>query len=147
MQPTNSLGWNHRIIQRKHDEKVSFQVHAVFYDDAGNPDSWTEGSTFPFGESFDELRSDLELQRLAFGKPVLVIDSDDDKEVLREKNPELFMLDKWHEHEAMDRSAQFIEMFHSQVASHPVISQSEELKKQAEVVTDALCKLYQMTST
>ncbi len=87
MQPTNSLGWNNRIIQRKRGERVSFQIHAVFYDDEGNPDSWTEDAAFPFGESFDEIRSDLELQRLAFGKPVLVIDTDGDKEVLREMEP------------------------------------------------------------
>ena len=146
MQQTSSLGWNHRIIKHNRDGRVSCQIHAVFYDAEGNPDSWTEEAAFPFGESFNELRIDLELQRLAFGKPVLLVDSDGEKEILRECEPEIMMQDRWLEHEAMDRSAQFIEIFHSQVASHPVTAQNKELKKQAEVVINEMTRLYQMTA-
>lgn len=46
----------------------------------------------------------------------------------------------------MDRSCQFIEMFYSQVVSHPVIAQSEKLKKQAELITEAMVELNQMTA-
>ncbi|MCP5537444.1 MAG: hypothetical protein H7A51_14575 [Akkermansiaceae bacterium] len=146
MNAPNTSVWNHRVIRKLRGDRLYFEIHEVYYDADGKPDAWTEDAVAPFGESLDELRRDCQIQRLAFSKPVLFVDRVGDKEILRECEPEIIMQDRWLEHEAMDRSSQFVEMFYNQVASHPAVSQNEKLKKQAKVITAALCELYQMTS-
>ena len=60
--------WNYRII-----ENAGYAVHEVYYDDEGNPTSWTANSVGIIGDTFDEICRDLKLYAKAFEKPVLTL--------------------------------------------------------------------------
>lgn len=50
---------------------VWFGIHEVFYADDDAVENWTEHSTKPFGETIEELRSDLTHFEKALTLPVL----------------------------------------------------------------------------
>ena len=74
--------WNHRVIRKTSRDETWYEIHEVFYDDDGNPHSWTEGSVSPYGESVEELCRVLDWFKGATEKPVLEISEKDGKEVL-----------------------------------------------------------------
>lgn len=66
------MSWSHRVVRRQYPSgEVSFALHEVYYDDAGEPTACTEGAVAPFGESLGELRRDLERMLSALDQPVL----------------------------------------------------------------------------
>lgn len=67
------MSWNHRILKHVSEQDISYGVHEVYYDDAGNPNAWTEREVGPHGESEREMRQSWMLYRSAFWKPVLVV--------------------------------------------------------------------------
>lgn len=52
-------------------------------------------------------------------------------------------LDKYHYHEALDRTHVFQSSFYEHITTHPVIVENERLKTKAEYIQDALMELYQ----
>lgn len=53
-------------------------------------------------------------------------------------------LDKYHYHEAIDRTHVFQASFEDHLATHPAIVGNEELKQKAEEIQKALGDLYQL---
>lgn len=70
--------WNYRVF-RHVDKCVGqdqewFGIHECYYDDAGNPDGWTENEVAPYGETVEELKKVLEMMADALKKPILEYD-------------------------------------------------------------------------
>jgi undecaprenyl pyrophosphate synthase len=65
--------WNYRVMRRhyKYADKLTYEIHEVYYDDSGNVQRHTLEASDPFGETVEELKEDIELMLLAFDKPVL----------------------------------------------------------------------------
>ncbi len=61
--------WNYRVIA---NEEINpyYTIHEVYYYD-GQPITLTENRIAAFGESVEELRSDMQLMIKALDKPVL----------------------------------------------------------------------------
>lgn len=71
-------GWNYRVIKTsyqlgKMEPFYDYVVYTVYYDDEGNPTSWSEDPTTIAGLDKETLLFDLEKIRLCFYKPVLMI--------------------------------------------------------------------------
>lgn len=67
------MSWNYRIIRRTWDEHgvETYAIHSVHYNEKDDP---TLVSTKPYsviGQTLEELKDDFEMQRVAFGKPIL----------------------------------------------------------------------------
>jgi hypothetical protein len=63
--------WNYRVVRKE----GALAIHAVYYDDSGEVEGWSERPFSPVAESCDELRTNLELMLEALGKDVLNIES------------------------------------------------------------------------
>lgn len=60
------------------------------------------------------------------------------------EDDETIILDKFHWHEALDRTHIAVDTFNEHIVSHPVIQQMNDLKSAADKASDALMELYQM---
>ena len=49
----------------------SYEIHEVYYDDAGKPKTYTMNSVKPFGEDLRELRQDIMWMLNALDTPIL----------------------------------------------------------------------------
>jgi len=65
-----ALGNEVSLVFENHDT-VSFQVHEVYYTDAGGIERWTENPVAPSAESPAELREDIRWFLQAFRRPIL----------------------------------------------------------------------------
>ncbi len=64
--------WNHRVMHKlESDGSHSYTIHEVYYDVDGAVTGWTENGIAPYGETLEELRSDLKRMVKALSKPVL----------------------------------------------------------------------------
>lgn len=65
--------WNYRVMRHvaPTSGEVWHAIHEVYYDEAGNPSSWTADEIWPVGETPEELRECLEAMAKAMEKPVL----------------------------------------------------------------------------
>jgi hypothetical protein len=79
--------WNYRVLKKTDPAtgETIYTIHEVYYDDAGKPETCTENSVAPMGESLAELKRDMDHYLLALSKPVLMYDSLKESEEL---NPE-----------------------------------------------------------
>lgn len=66
--------WNYRVLHNPKDG--SYAVHEVYYDNQGNPGSWTERPSAPYGESLDDFQNDLRAINRAFERPFLQVTAD-----------------------------------------------------------------------
>jgi hypothetical protein len=62
--------WNYRIMVRNGE----YAIYEVYYDDAGNVETFTDEPVYPAGESVEELCKDLEHYQQALRHPVLNYD-------------------------------------------------------------------------
>ncbi len=53
------MSWNYRIIRHDKTDEVYFQIHEVYYDEKDDIEAYTEESVHPFGETREELISDM----------------------------------------------------------------------------------------
>ncbi len=63
--------WNYRVVER--DGVLG--LHAVYYDDSGNIEGWSEIPFSPVAESIDELRTTLELMLESLAKDIVDVES------------------------------------------------------------------------
>ena len=63
--------WNYRVVRTKEKEYDSYQLYEVYYDDDGKIEGMTENAMQPYGESVEELESDLVFMMQALKQPVL----------------------------------------------------------------------------
>lgn len=67
------MSWNYRVIRHlaTQDGSAYYAIHEVYYNDQGMPYMVSHESVKPFGETLDELKSDLGMIHAALRKPVL----------------------------------------------------------------------------
>ena len=65
------MSWNHRVIRKVDEGEVSYQVYEVYYDENGEHEYWTKDAVRPFGETLEELRSDIRSFFHASKMPIL----------------------------------------------------------------------------
>ena len=53
--------WNNRIVKHEKDDAVWYSVHEVFYNDNGGIKFYTENPITIFGETVEEVKSQLEM--------------------------------------------------------------------------------------
>ena len=72
------MSWNYRVVKQKivtgGEETWSWGIREVYYDAQGKPTSCTAREVEPWGESFEELRRDMEMFNRALELPVLDYD-------------------------------------------------------------------------
>ena len=73
--------WNHRVTKRKTDfdegtgSNIEFGIREVFYNDNGEVYAIAEEADSPWGESFEDLKSDMEHYMKALDNPVIDLDT------------------------------------------------------------------------
>jgi len=80
-------GWNYRVIKRVGEQptdECTYQIHEVYYDDAGKVETWTNDPVEPSGETLEELREDCLHYSAALERNVLVEQQKDGREILIE---------------------------------------------------------------
>jgi len=81
-------GWNYRVIKREGEQatdECTYQIHEVYYDDAGKVETWTNDPVEPSGEALEELREDCLHYSAALERAVLVEQQKDGREILIEE--------------------------------------------------------------
>lgn len=74
--------WNYRVIRKENelldnsenvnsDERYSFGIHEVYYDDLNKITSCTVDSMDPYGTTFEELQACFAKMQKAFSEPIL----------------------------------------------------------------------------
>lgn len=64
--------WNYRVVRRQNPSgETTFSIHEAYYDEDGNVGTITTEPVQPQGETFEELKKDLEWYYQAFNRPVL----------------------------------------------------------------------------
>lgn len=79
------MGWNYRVVKRKHDRGWRIAIHEVFYNDEGKPDGVAQNPEHvsteledenDVGPSIDALEDMLKKMLASLKKPVLDYDED-----------------------------------------------------------------------
>lgn len=69
------MSWNYRIVRDVQivggTEHESFTIREVYYDDQGNPNSWSLEPSHPYGETWQEVCDDHAIMGRACGQPVI----------------------------------------------------------------------------
>jgi hypothetical protein len=63
--------WNHRVMRHKKEGKTWLAIHEVYYNDEGEPHSWTEEPVSLAGECIEDLREELKQILRCLDKPTL----------------------------------------------------------------------------
>ncbi len=63
--------WNYRVVRRDWGDEESFEIHEIYYDDAGEICMWTQDPIAARGVDPEELTADLILMLEAAEKPTL----------------------------------------------------------------------------
>lgn len=65
------MGWNHRILAHKDGDDWCFQIHEVYYDEQGNPNSYTSNPVGVSAESIEGINWTLDKMKECTNKPIL----------------------------------------------------------------------------
>lgn len=65
------MGWNHRVLAHKDGDDYYFQIHEVYYDENGIPNSYTANGVSVGGESLEAINWVLYKMRECINKPIL----------------------------------------------------------------------------
>ena len=73
------MKWDYRVVKRTNastdgDSYTGFGIHEVYYDAEGVPTMCTEDTVEPWGETLEELESDMKRYFEALQKPVLIFE-------------------------------------------------------------------------
>jgi hypothetical protein len=66
------MSWNYRVVKHTDKGEEWYGIHEVYYDKKDKPDMISEDPIDAHGMTPDELKSDLDMMRQAFDKPVVV---------------------------------------------------------------------------
>lgn len=61
------MSWNYRVIKTKD----GWGVHEVYYSVEGRITSWTSDTVYPYGQTEEEFRRDMEAYQASLLKPAL----------------------------------------------------------------------------
>jgi hypothetical protein len=66
------MPWNHRIMAHNNgDNEVYFQIHEVYYDENGSPNSYTVNPVTIGGEDLESIEWTLNKMLESLNKPIL----------------------------------------------------------------------------
>jgi hypothetical protein len=65
------MSWNYRVLRKNYNGAEYFEIHEVYYDSNGKPDSCTERAISPMGDTVEELKNEIEKIKKSFDLPVL----------------------------------------------------------------------------
>ena len=65
------MSWNHRILATEHKGEIFLNIHEVYYNDKGVPDSYTANPVSVSGETLEDLKWVLEKMKDCLSKPIL----------------------------------------------------------------------------
>lgn len=65
------MSWNHRILAHKDGDEMYFEIHEVYYDKEGKPDSYTANGVSVGAESLDGIKWVLDKMKECLDKPIL----------------------------------------------------------------------------
>ena len=65
------MGWNHRILAHKDGYDYYFQIHEVYYDENGIPNSYTSNDVSVRSESLEGINWILDKMKDCINKPIL----------------------------------------------------------------------------
>lgn len=65
------MGWNHRILAHEHSGEITFQIHEVYYDESGIPNSYTANAVGVTSESLKGITWTLNKMKECRKKPIL----------------------------------------------------------------------------
>ena len=72
------MKWDYRVVKKTNVSSdgnyVGFGIHEVYYDADGVPAMCTEDTVEPWGETLEELESDMKRYFEALQKPVLIFE-------------------------------------------------------------------------
>ena len=68
------MGWNHRILPPKDGDEMFFQIHEVYYDKKGKPNSYTANGVSVGAENLEGINWVLDKMKECADKPVLLVD-------------------------------------------------------------------------
>jgi hypothetical protein len=71
---TKYTRWNYRVVKKCHKHEVTYGIHEVFYNASDTPLSCTESPVAPWGETLEDLITDIARMRAATEKPTLNYD-------------------------------------------------------------------------
>jgi len=81
------MSWNYRIVKHDKADEIYLQIHEVYYDEKNDIEAYTEDPIHPFGETREELISDLKYMLHDTEKyPVLSIMALEEKFAAKKKN-------------------------------------------------------------
>ena len=69
------MGWNHRVLAHKDGDEMYFQIHEVYYDKDGKPDSYTANGVGVGAESLDGIKWVLDKMKECLDKPILSVEN------------------------------------------------------------------------
>jgi hypothetical protein len=69
------MGWNHRVLAHKDGDEMYFQIHEVYYDKDGKPDSYTANGVSVGHESLDGIKWVLDKMKECLDKPILSVEN------------------------------------------------------------------------
>ena len=69
------MGWNHRVLAHKDGDEMYFQIHEVYYDKDGKPDSYTANGVSVGAESLDGIKWVLDKMKECLDKPILSVEN------------------------------------------------------------------------
>jgi hypothetical protein len=65
------MGWNHRILAHEHSNEIELEIHEVYYDKDGNPNSCTKNSISVHADTLEGIKWVLERMTECADKPIL----------------------------------------------------------------------------
>lgn len=69
------MSWNYRVIKSVHSwsdyTEETYAIHEVYYRADGSIRGWTDEPARPTADTLEDLKSVLEMFKVAFDKPVL----------------------------------------------------------------------------
>ncbi len=69
------MSWNHRILAHKDGDEIYFQIHEVYYDEKGNPNSYAANAVSVGDESIEGINWTLDKMKECVNKPILSVDN------------------------------------------------------------------------
>ena len=69
------MSWNHRILAHKDGDDYYYQIHEVYYDDNGNPESYTTNGVSVGAESINGIEWTLDKMKECLDKPILSVEN------------------------------------------------------------------------
>ena len=120
--------WNYRVVRKASPDtdSVSYQVHEVYYTEAGGIGGWTENPVAPSAESPAALREDIRWFLQAFRRPILEARLVDGRERLVVDEADQ-PINEGHYFELMDRAAVALDYVYQFLGSHPLMKQEPKL--------------------